>query len=62
MALGFVTRLKDGLARSSQRLSGGISAVFTKRKLDSEQAVDQQTAAAQTGTPAAAAPPTGELF
>ncbi|PPQ31345.1 signal recognition particle-docking protein FtsY [Rhodopila globiformis] len=36
MALGFFSKLKDGLSRSSQKLSGGISAVFTRRKLDDE--------------------------
>jgi fused signal recognition particle receptor len=36
MALGFFSRLKEGLSRSSQKLSGGISAVLTKRKLDDE--------------------------
>jgi len=36
MALGFFSRLKEGLSRSSQKLSGGITAVFTKRKLDDE--------------------------
>ncbi len=34
MALGFFSRLKEGLSRSTQKLTGGISAVFTKRKLD----------------------------
>jgi fused signal recognition particle receptor len=34
MALGFLSRLKDGLARSTQKLTQGIAAVFTKRKLD----------------------------
>ena len=34
MALGFFSRLKEGLSRSTQKLSTGISAVFTKRKLD----------------------------
>jgi len=34
MALGFLSRLKEGLSRSTQKLTGGISAVFTKRKLD----------------------------
>lgn len=35
MALGgFFSRLKEGLSRSSQKLSGGITAVFTKRRLD----------------------------
>jgi fused signal recognition particle receptor len=40
MALGgFFSRLKDGLSRSTQKLSGGITAVFTKRRLD-EAALD----------------------
>ena len=34
MALGFLGRLKDGLSRSTQKLTGGISAVFVRRKLD----------------------------
>ena len=35
MALGgFFSRLKDGLARSTQKITTGISAVVTKRKLD----------------------------
>ncbi len=34
MALGFFSRLKEGLTRSTQKLTTGISAVFTKRKLD----------------------------
>ena len=35
MALGgFFTRLKEGLARSTQKITTGISAVVTKRKLD----------------------------
>ena len=34
MALGFFNRLKEGLTRSTQKLTGGISAVFVKRKLD----------------------------
>ncbi len=35
MALGgFFSRLKEGLSRSTQKLSGGITAVFTKRRLD----------------------------
>jgi fused signal recognition particle receptor len=35
MALGgFVSRLKEGLSRSTQKLSGGITAVFRKRRLD----------------------------
>jgi len=31
---GFLARLKDGLSRSTQKLTSGISAAFTKRKLD----------------------------
>jgi fused signal recognition particle receptor len=34
MALGFLGRLKEGLSRSTQKLTGGISAVFVRRKLD----------------------------
>ncbi|ACI50315.1 signal recognition particle-docking protein FtsY [Gluconacetobacter diazotrophicus PA1 5] len=36
MALGFFSRLKAGLSRSTQKLGGGIAAVFTRRKLDDE--------------------------
>jgi len=37
MALGaFFSRLKEGLTRSTQKLTQGITAVFTKRKLDDE--------------------------
>jgi fused signal recognition particle receptor len=31
---GFFSRLKDGLARSTQKFAGGIAAAFTRRKLD----------------------------
>ncbi|HEY0206173.1 MAG TPA: signal recognition particle-docking protein FtsY [Acetobacteraceae bacterium] len=34
MAPGFFSRLKEGLSRSTQKLTGGITAVLTKRKLD----------------------------
>ena len=34
MALGFFSRLKEGLARSTQKLAGGLAATFVKRKLD----------------------------
>ncbi len=34
MALGFFSRLKEGLARSTQKLTGGLAATFTRRKLD----------------------------
>ena len=36
MALGFFSRLKEGLSRSTQKLGGGITAVFKKRRLDEE--------------------------
>ncbi len=39
MALGFFSRLKEGLTRSTQKLTGGITsitAVFNKRRLDDE--------------------------
>ena len=37
MALGsFFSRLKEGLARSTQKLAGGITAVFKKRRLDDD--------------------------
>lgn len=41
MALGgLFSRLKEGLSRSTQKLSGGITSVFTKRRLD-EEALDE---------------------
>ena len=36
MALGFFSRLKEGLTRSTQKLSEGITTVFKKRRLDDE--------------------------
>ena len=36
MALGFFSRLKDGLARSTQKLTFGLAGVLTRRKLDDE--------------------------
>ena len=33
---GWLARLKEGLSRSSNKLTGGITDLFTKRKLDSE--------------------------
>jgi fused signal recognition particle receptor len=33
---GFFSRLKEGLSRSTQKLSGGITSVFVKRRLDDE--------------------------
>lgn len=34
MALGFLSRLKSGLTRSTQKLTTGITGTFTRRKLD----------------------------
>jgi fused signal recognition particle receptor len=34
MALGFLSRLKEGLSRSTQKISQGITGAFNKRKLD----------------------------
>jgi fused signal recognition particle receptor len=42
MALGFLSRLKEGLSRSTAKLTGSIGAVFTKRKLDDEALEDLQ--------------------
>jgi fused signal recognition particle receptor len=56
MALsGFFSRLKQGLSRSTQKLSGGISAVFTKRRLDNEalEELEELLIAADLGTDAA---------
>lgn len=33
---GWLSRLTEGLSRSSDKLSGGVTAIFTKRKLDDE--------------------------
>ena len=40
MALGFISRLTQGLSRSASKLTGGIGAVFTKRKLDEDALTD----------------------
>ncbi len=40
MALGFLSRLKDGLARSTQKLTNGLASVLTRRKLDDEALAD----------------------
>jgi len=34
MALGFFSRLKEGLSRSTQKLGGGLTSAFTHRRLD----------------------------
>jgi fused signal recognition particle receptor len=55
MALGFFSRLKEGLTRSTQKLTTGISAVFTKRKLDDAalEELEELLIAADLGTAAA---------
>lgn len=55
-ASSFFSRLKSGLSRSATKLSGGITAVFTKRKLDDEalEELEEQLIAADLG-PAVAA-------
>ena len=40
MALGFYSRLKDGLARSTQKLSDGITTMIRHRRLD-DAALDE---------------------
>ena len=37
---GWFSRLRDGLAKSSQTISGSITAIFTKKKLDKETLQD----------------------
>jgi fused signal recognition particle receptor len=55
MALGFFSRLKEGLSRSTQKLTGGITAALTKKRLDEEalQALEETLITADLG-PAAA--------
>ena len=55
MALGFFSRLKEGLSRSTQKLTGGISAALTKKRLDDEalELLEETLIAADLG-PAAA--------
>jgi len=56
MALGFFSRLKEGLARSTQKLTEGITAVFTKRTLDDAalEELEEILIAADLGTDVAA--------
>ena len=56
MALGFLSRLKQGLARSTAKISDSIGAVFTRRKLDDEALSDLEDVlvAADLGTAVAA--------
>src|SRR6201996_4055730 len=56
MALGgFFSRLKEGLSRSTQKLSTGITAVFKKRRLDDAalEELEELLIAADLGTEAA---------
>jgi len=55
MALGFFSRLKEGLSRSTQKLTGGITAALTKKRLDDEalEALEETLITADLG-PAAA--------
>jgi fused signal recognition particle receptor len=52
MALGFISRLTQGLTRSASKLTDGIGAVFTRRKLDDEALEDLENVliAADLGT------------
>jgi len=56
MALGFLSRLKQGLARSTGKISESIGAVFTRRKLDDQalQDLEDVLVAADLGTAVAA--------
>ena len=56
MALGsFFSRLKEGLSRSTQKISGGITAVLKKRRLDDEalEELEDLLVSADLGTEAA---------
>ena len=56
MALGgLFSRLKEGLSRSTQKLSGGITSVFIKRRLDNEalDELEELLIASDLGTDAA---------
>jgi fused signal recognition particle receptor len=56
MALGFLSRLKQGLSRSTAKISDSIAAVFTRRKLDDAALADLEDVllAADLGTAVAA--------
>jgi fused signal recognition particle receptor len=56
MALGFFSRLKEGLSRSTQKLTQNLGAVLTKKKLDEEalQELEDALVAADLGTAVAA--------
>ena len=52
MALGFLSRLREGLSRSTQRISEGITGVLRKRRLDDEalEELEEVLIAADLGT------------
>ncbi len=52
MALGFFSRLKEGLARSTAKLTGGLAAVVTRRRLDDAalEELEELLIAADLGT------------
>ncbi|WP_306251470.1 signal recognition particle-docking protein FtsY [Parvularcula sp. IMCC14364] len=52
---GFFGRLTQGLSKSSAKLSGGVSAIFTKRKLDDDtlEELEDLLITADLGVPAA---------
>lgn len=52
---GFFTRLRDGLSKSSSKLSTDVAAIFTKRKLDDEtlEELEELLIAADLGVAAA---------
>ncbi len=52
---GWLSRLRDGLSKSSSKLSEGVSAIFTKRKLDDEtlEELTDLLISADLGVPAA---------
>jgi fused signal recognition particle receptor len=56
MALGFISRLKEGLHRSTQKLSGNIAAVVTRRRLDETalEELEEALIASDLGTAVAA--------
>jgi fused signal recognition particle receptor len=56
MALGFLSRLKEGLSRSTAKISESIGAVFTRRKLDDAalQDLEDVLVGADLGTAVAA--------
>src|SRR5690242_18125958 len=52
MALGFLSRLREGLSRSTQRISDGLVGVLRKRRLDDEalEELEEVLIAADLGT------------